>query len=104
MRTIYAVAVGLCLATSANAESSNCLERHLVTLRGTVVQSAYGHTPYMALVMRHPVCDYDDPMIAVDASKKWLGHHVVITGKLGIMADREWATLSVEGIMDDVQP
>ena len=74
-----------------------------MTLHGTIVQSAFGRTPYMALVVEHPPCA-DQELVEVDVSKKWLGHHVTVTGGLGIMADREWSSLDIESINDSPYP
>jgi hypothetical protein len=88
----------LALSTASHAEPCQ-FEKHQVTLQGTIVQSAFGRTPYMALVTQHPSCD-EETMVEVDASKKWLGHHVTITGDLGAMADREWYLLTIKSIKD----
>lgn len=74
-------------------------EPHQVTVQGTVVQSAFGRTKYMALVSPSPICG-NETMVEVDAPKKWLGHRVIVTGDLGGMADREWQLLTVKSIKD----
>jgi hypothetical protein len=105
MRKIVALAAVVALLGCVTARAEPCqFERHQVTLQGTIVKSAYGRTPYMALVVAHPSCD-DETMVEVDASKKWLGHHVTITGDLGGMADREWFSfLSIKSIKDWTPP
>jgi hypothetical protein len=98
MKYFFAAILVLALSTASRADPCP-FEKHQVTLQGTIVQSAFGRTPYMALVTQHPSCD-EETMVEVDASKKWLGHHVTITGDLGAMADREWYLLTIKSIKD----
>lgn len=76
-----------------------------VTLRGTIVRSQTvdnqgldtrpNHTKFMAISLDTPLKECSDPqdlrrMILLEANpvdKKWLGHHVVITGTLDIEED-----------------
>jgi len=103
MRKVLVLAAIVALLGCATARAEPCqFEKHQVTLQGTIVQSAFEHTPYMALVVEHPACD-EEAMVEVDASKKWLGHHVTITGDLGIMADREEFHLGIKS-MEDIPP
>jgi hypothetical protein len=104
MRRIFSYFVISSFAFYGVACAEECqLERHQATLQGIIVQSAYGRTPYTALVVEHPACD-EQTMVEVDVSKKWLGHHVVIVGGLGIMADREWFSIDIKSINDSPYP
>src|SRR3954452_14646188 len=96
------VRLGTLLALSVfggSASAKSCMifkEEEVVTLRGRIIQSATteveeGVPPhkYMAIMLEKPICWDKNPtdekisfLEATPVSRKWLGHYVVLTGRM----------------------
>lgn len=74
-----------------------------VTLHGTIVQSSGAQkgtgkkVKFMDIALDTPFCT--DKLVGVDVSKKWLGHHVVVTGI--IVQTGFGAGINIKHISDD---
>src|ERR1700730_8001583 len=106
MTTVYLMAL---VSTAFAADCTLFTEDQKMTLKGMIVQTARPEDddsgkmyPSMAIVLYKPICLSTDPsdkrdFISICASaldskkvgsslsalRKWMGHHVVIVGKLG---------------------